>query len=244
MIDSTKRGPLRQRGRRSNGSADGDLSRADIIRCSLELIDEQGLDAFSVRAVAARLGIFPNAVLWHGTSREAILAGVTALALQDLARFEASGDWEQDVRRFGTMIRADIRCHPNIAPLIGSQLSSGGYANFPVVEMLLGVFARAGLEAEQLVAAYNVFVATVIGFVTVELASLPKAKDAWAKELRQAIETADPATYPLIAAHRAVLANNAFALRWRAGSEHPLDAAFDAALSAMVAGIRVTLIER
>jgi AcrR family transcriptional regulator len=241
MVESQGRAPGR---RRNTDSGNVDFSRADVVRASLDLIDERGIEAFSVRAVAARLGIFPNAVLWHGVSREAILAGVTALALQDLARFEPSGEWQADIRRFAAMIRADIHRHPNVAPLIGSQLSSGGEANFPVVEMLLGIFSRAGLAGEALVAAYNVFVANVIGFVTVELAALPRAKEAWARALRTAIETVDDATYPLIAHNRATLANNAFALRWRAGGEQPLDAAFDAAIEAMIAGIRATLVGR
>ena len=236
MHDSKATSP-RKTGGRKTSNIGPELGRDDVLKASLALIDSKGMDAFSVRSVAAQLGVFPNAVLWHGTSREAILAGVTALTLQDLIRFEPSGDWEFDIRRFAGTVRADIHCHPNIAPLIGSQLSSGGDANFPIVEMLLGVLSRAGLSGRKLVLAYNIFVSTVIGFVTVELASLPKAKDQWANGMREAITSADPERFPLIAANRAELENEAFALRWKAGSDHPLDAAFDAAVDAMVLGI-------
>ncbi|GAA0239177.1 TetR/AcrR family transcriptional regulator C-terminal domain-containing protein [Cryptosporangium japonicum] len=39
--------------------------RAEIVRAALDLLDESGLDAVTLRAVAARIGVRLNTVSWH-----------------------------------------------------------------------------------------------------------------------------------------------------------------------------------
>lgn len=44
-----------------------------VIRAALELLDEKGLDALSTRAVAHRLGVRMNTVLWHVKTKARML---------------------------------------------------------------------------------------------------------------------------------------------------------------------------
>ena len=59
----------------------GDLRNA-LVAAAVELIEEQGLDAVSVRALARRLGVSPGAPFRHFTSRTALLTAV-AVEAQD-----------------------------------------------------------------------------------------------------------------------------------------------------------------
>ncbi|WP_405578578.1 TetR/AcrR family transcriptional regulator C-terminal domain-containing protein [Streptomyces sp. NBC_01092] len=49
------------------------LEPATVIRAALELLDEKGLDALSTRAVADRLGVRMNTVLWHVKTKARML---------------------------------------------------------------------------------------------------------------------------------------------------------------------------
>src|SRR5690606_14627393 len=49
--------PRREPGERRGPRQDGELSRARVVRAAIELADAEGLDALSMRGVAARLGV-------------------------------------------------------------------------------------------------------------------------------------------------------------------------------------------
>ncbi|WP_164223731.1 TetR family transcriptional regulator, partial [Stenotrophomonas maltophilia] len=73
------------------------LSRARIVETALQLIDDAGLDGFSVREVARVLGVYPTALYWHlPGGRNTLLAEAAAAALNDVAEpFGAGGDWAE-----------------------------------------------------------------------------------------------------------------------------------------------------
>lgn len=45
--------------------AAGQLTRSAVIDAALRVLDDRGLNALSTRAVADRLGVRMNTVLWH-----------------------------------------------------------------------------------------------------------------------------------------------------------------------------------
>jgi TetR/AcrR family transcriptional regulator, tetracycline repressor protein len=57
------------------------LSRDNILRATLALIDAHGVAAFSLRELAKTLGVFPTAIYWHVPNRNALVAGAVGLAL-------------------------------------------------------------------------------------------------------------------------------------------------------------------
>ena len=62
----------------------GDLSAA-LLRAALELVEEGGESALSLRAVARRAGVSPAAPYRHYTDREALISAVAAVGYVDLA---------------------------------------------------------------------------------------------------------------------------------------------------------------
>ncbi len=60
---------------RGRGTPAG-LSRELIARTALELADEQGLRALTIRGVAQRLGVEPMSIYNHFANKEAMLDGV------------------------------------------------------------------------------------------------------------------------------------------------------------------------
>src|SRR5882762_2830830 len=62
----------------------GDL-RAACLRAAMELLEEGGATALSLRAVARRAGVAPSAPYRHYADRDALLSAVAAVGYQDLA---------------------------------------------------------------------------------------------------------------------------------------------------------------
>jgi AcrR family transcriptional regulator len=62
----------------------GDL-RSELIRAALELLDEGGETALSLRAVARRAGVSPAAPYRHYADREALISAIAAIGYDELA---------------------------------------------------------------------------------------------------------------------------------------------------------------
>jgi len=62
----------------------GDL-RAACVRAAIELLDERGETALSLRAVARRAGVSPSAPYRHYADREALVSAVAAVGYRQLA---------------------------------------------------------------------------------------------------------------------------------------------------------------
>jgi AcrR family transcriptional regulator len=68
----------------TSGYHHGDL-RAACLRAALELLEEGGATALSLRAVARRAGVAPSAPYRHYADRDALLSAVAAVGYRDLA---------------------------------------------------------------------------------------------------------------------------------------------------------------
>lgn len=217
------------------------LTRESIVAAALELLDELGTDRFTMRGLAARLNTFPNNLYWHAGNRDRVLALAVDSALTQLA-VPAPGSltWLEWLAAAAREYRRVLHAHPNIAPLVASQVlvsppSTG------LVESVLAVLHGAGFDGAQLTHAYNSFVGSLVGWVSVELAEARAGQDDWQPEFGQALANLDPATHPTITAHHKDLADAAFALRWHSGRDRPLDDSFEVTLRVWLDGLVAVL---
>ncbi|MEP7244926.1 MAG: TetR/AcrR family transcriptional regulator C-terminal domain-containing protein, partial [Gammaproteobacteria bacterium] len=176
------------------------LNRQTVVAAALEEIDRAGLETFSVRNVAKRLGVYPTAVAWHAASRGQLLADVVTLALADVRPTGFHETWQSYLRQTFHRYREAIRRHPNVAPLIGTQLLANPAVELEFIEGLLATLHHAGFSGTRLVAAYNAVIAAVVGFTTQEFAPIPsEGTGAWQKEIRERLAGVQRTRYPLLA---------------------------------------------
>lgn len=227
----------RRRGRRAGGSPDA-LTRAVIVTAALRMIDEHGLDAFSVRDLARSLGVYPASIYWHVRSRNQLLADIVAHVLRDVAPDRPHPAWQDWIRDLFHRYRLAIRAHPAVAPLIGAQLVSNASLDFGLIERMLEVLAAAGFHGVRLVDAFSVVTAAQVGFVTLEFAPVPRDSPAeWTEGMRSLVQSADTASLPMLRRHLPRMANRSFTLRWENGVTAPMDRAFDLYVETVVAGL-------
>lgn len=218
------------------------LSRDLILATTLELIDQNGVDGFSVRDLARTLGVFPTAVYWYVESRNALVAGAVSYAMNDITPPDPSGDWHDQLRGLFRRYRTAVRRHPNIAAVLGTQLVSNESPNPALIDSILVLLETAGFEDAGLVHAYNVVIAAMVGFVTMELAARP-ADDpqGWASAQESHMQSVSADEHPALARHLPRLLENAFIVRSSSGTEHPLDDSFEAWVTVFLHGLSALL---
>lgn len=215
------------------------IREADVVRTAVELIDEGGLDEFSMRSVARSLGVYPATVYWHVGDRNSLLAKVLAYVLEEAPPPDAALPWRAWIEQFARAWRSALHRHPNVAPLLG-ELVMNVDPDFDTVAGLLHALECAGFKEQPLIDAYNAVFGGVIGFITIELARAPSIDgESWAEDARRRWEAVDD--HPIIATHRELLMNRAFVARWESGDQVPLDDAFTLLVSSLLDGIELRL---
>ncbi|MGH3585522.1 MAG: TetR/AcrR family transcriptional regulator C-terminal domain-containing protein [Pseudonocardia sp.] len=226
--------------RRGNGGAvRRPLTRREVVAAALELVDAEGVDTLTMRKLADRIGVYPTAVYWHAGNKASLLAAVAELVLSgvELPPVQDGPPWEEWLRSMARAARAALHAHPNITPVLASQLQVTT-SSFPLAESVLAVLHGAGFTGERLTGAFNTVIGFVFGWIFGELTAEPsEAAENWTSGFEHQLRAVDPQAAPTLAANLPVLANQAFMLRWESGRRRPMDASFELALDVLVAGL-------
>jgi AcrR family transcriptional regulator len=100
------------------------LSREQIVLAAIELADEGGIDAVSIRRIAARLGVGATTLYWHVRSKGDLYELMFDAAFSELPLPEPTGDWRKDLRTVTLSAHEVFRRSPWLI-LIGIQPSVG-----------------------------------------------------------------------------------------------------------------------
>jgi AcrR family transcriptional regulator len=142
------------------------LTREEILDRALAMIDAEGLDAFSMRRLAAGFNVEAMALYYHFPNKQAILDGVVNQAVIEAtggAPLPESDDWRVPMRAGILMVRGALLAHPNVAPLVTTRAGDSAAAAV-WVEGPLSILHDAGLRGRDLVAAYHQLIAYVFGW--------------------------------------------------------------------------------
>jgi len=221
-------------------NATSTLTQEQVILAALAFIDEHGLEAFSMRNLAKALGVYPTALYWHAGNRDGLLGYAIGRALLEIEPPDDQQPWDGWLAGFARGFRATMHRHPNLAPIVGSQMVTRSLTEFHIVEMILAKLHEAGFRDDDLVDAYNAVTGSVVGFVSVELARLPD-DPGWQEAMEGEIRGSSAVTMPHLAANAPRLANRAFGLRWVPVEDAPLDGGFELMLAGVLGGLRERL---
>lgn len=96
------------------------LSRERIRDVALEVIDEHGLSALSMRRLADALGVQAASLYTHYATKDDVLDAVAnrLIAQVDTSGFEQG--WRQGLLTWARSYHAALTAHPNAAPIIAS----------------------------------------------------------------------------------------------------------------------------
>ncbi len=90
----------------------GTLTRQGIVEAAMAMLDEGDERRFSMRRLAAELGVDPMALYHHHRNRHALMQEVMVALMAACPIPPSAGDWRQDVRAICHGIRQLARRHP------------------------------------------------------------------------------------------------------------------------------------
>jgi AcrR family transcriptional regulator len=98
------------------------LSRDLVLAAGLEIANEDGLEAVTLRRIAERLSVTPMALYRHVAAKDDLLDGMADLLYAELDIPEAGGDWWEGLAAIARSTRRVLLAHPWAVPLFGRPL--------------------------------------------------------------------------------------------------------------------------
>jgi TetR/AcrR family tetracycline transcriptional repressor len=190
------------------------LTEDEILDATLQLIDEGGAAAASVRGIAAKVGVAPNAVYTYFPDKAAIIRALVERLFGEVDHgvfADRTRPWRQRVESLATELQARLAAHPGAVILMIGQPRIGPHT-LTLSERLLELFADAGLNPTDAARASHLLFGYVFSSAALDIADLNQPGSPTTDERiaarHQAFAAAPPGQFPRITAAAATMASN------------------------------------
>ncbi|GAA1655268.1 TetR/AcrR family transcriptional regulator C-terminal domain-containing protein [Nonomuraea maheshkhaliensis] len=147
------------------------ITRERIVAAALDLLNDKGMDALTVRALASRLGVGAPALYWHVRNKQELLDEMSTFVMRRvtdaLSEIAPSAGWRDDVAAYGRVLRSEYLRHRD-----GARIFSGTRFSDPDVvkakERWLERLTGAGFSLAEADDTLDLVTAFVVGFVIEE----------------------------------------------------------------------------
>jgi AcrR family transcriptional regulator len=177
------------------------LSRERVVAAALAVVDRDGLDGLTMRALGRELGVDPMAAYHYLPNKAAVLQGVVEAILSEMrpALDVLEGRWPDGVRAFSRGYRRVLLAHPNALPVASTQppLTPVGLR---LIESAAASLVRGGLTPLEALETINGGAALVIGSALVEVGVTPGTEAIEQAEIDEAYQDLAPDEFPTISA--------------------------------------------
>src|SRR5690349_9572932 len=215
------------------------LTREQILTAALQIIDEDGVEALTMRRLGQALDRNPMAIYRHAADKDALFDGVVEHVAAELITpgepgSIRDGEWEAVLRRTAHTFRRVALAHPHVVPLLLTRPLSGPLALRPMgtlrqLEQLLELLVMAGFDPQGALHAARLFTGFLYGHVLHELHDRIDNPDETDDLLRLGLHRLPLTQFPRLRSLAAVLATYDGA------------AELDEGLSIVLAGLRSQL---
>lgn len=201
------------------------LRREDVISAALDLLDEGGIAALSMRRLASQLGVQAASLYHHVASKRHLLAAMADEIVGAAVGGVEHEEWNVALAASAHRLRAALRAHRDGAQVVASTVSVGRNT-MALARQWAGVLGGIGLSSKQQVLVALTLFSYVLGHVLDE-----DSADGW-----------DPAGFsratkgePFAAISEA---DRALALAYFEVATDVSGARFEAGLDLLLAGVR------
>lgn len=209
------------------------LNRERVLRAAIELADEHGIDALTMRKLAGKLGVEGAALYYHVISKSDLLDGMVELVVAEIEVPSGLPDWKDAMRWRAISARDVFARHPWATAIIDSREHSGP-AQLAYADAVLGTLLAAGFSPRAAANAFLILDTYIHGFQRhQESLALPEGVETFdvAEEL---LATLPDGAYPALLRIAADFAKN----------PHDEKAVFDFGLDLILDGLQRTLDSR
>jgi TetR/AcrR family transcriptional regulator, tetracycline repressor protein len=125
------------------------LTKSAVVGRALEMADQSGVDALTIRRLATELGVTPMALYWHFRSKEELLAALCQQIWDEIdLDVDQSLPWPEQLRVMLGSLLAVLRAHPSGPRLILTHEKESN-SSMRAAEMALGLLRGVGFSPEQ-----------------------------------------------------------------------------------------------
>ena len=172
------------------------LTRERILRAAVRLADRHGLDALSMRRLAATLKVEAMSLYNHVANKDDVLDGMVDLVIGEITLPTPGGDWKAAMRVRATSAHAVLLAHPWAALLVVSRMNVGPNM-FGYIEATLATLRQAGLSWAETDRAWNAMDSFIYGF-TLQLLNFPVEPTEYASAAAGFLPMLPAAQYPML----------------------------------------------
>lgn len=140
------------------------LDRAAVRNAARGVLADRGAGGLSMRAVAARLGVAPNALYSHVESRTALLDDLLDDLLGAIEVPAPDADPGSGLRAVMLAAYDLLARHPDLVPLYLSRQGARGPHARRLGDAMTVLLARAGIEGPKAAEAVRVLIVHMLGF--------------------------------------------------------------------------------
>jgi TetR/AcrR family tetracycline transcriptional repressor len=170
------------------------LTREIVLGEARRLLDERGLDALSMRALAERLGVSTMALYNHVRDKQDLFQGIAQAVVQELRLPSAHVDWRERIRTcFHELRKVCLANARSIALVERAEVLHP--AVFRPMEATLAALQEAGIGLQEALQAYFLLTNFTMGQVSYEIRGPFLGLDPAEAVRRRVI---DPGDFPLV----------------------------------------------
>ena len=190
--------------RRGQGQPGAALSRDEVLATALEIVETEGVERLTIRALAAKLGVAVTAIYWHVGDKQALFDGLVERIIAQLGGVRVRGrEPEERIVSIGRSLRQTLLRQPDLVAIVHRQGRTAALFQ-PARRILVRELAAAGLDGADAALGVQAILNLVIGSVLLDRqvqrqpTQQESAEELWtADDVPDAPELLDHLTHPL-----------------------------------------------
>jgi AcrR family transcriptional regulator len=139
------------------------LSRERVLRAAVDLADEDGIEALSMRKLAERLDVVPMALYKHVANKEELLDGMVDIVVGEIDPPVSSTSWKSAFRKRILSARRSLQRHP-WAPGAIESLANPSPVVLAYIDSMIGMLRAGGFSVDLTHHALHVLGSRLYGF--------------------------------------------------------------------------------
>jgi AcrR family transcriptional regulator len=146
------------------------LTREQIIRAAMQLVDDEGMEKLSMRRLADTLGVKPMTLYYYFEDKSALLYAIIDAVLAECV-VASEDSWDNRLRSLCRSLRGVARRHPAIF-VAAMSYEQTVPADFAIAEAFLDALSAGAVPPDKAVRGYHTLITFVTGFAVDEIAGL------------------------------------------------------------------------
>ncbi|HYI45002.1 MAG TPA: TetR/AcrR family transcriptional regulator [Actinomycetota bacterium] len=158
------------------------LTQERILQAAVDLVDEHGIDALSMRRLGSVLGVEAMSIYNHIPNKATLLRQLVNKIIALIEIPPQEDDWEERLKKMSRNYRALAQAHPHFVELIATTPYGASLPALRQVEAIFEILKAGGFHQSQWMDIVRTFSTFAIGFTMSEVSGFLGESDESSQE--------------------------------------------------------------